>query len=99
MSPVTNNTKAEEDSKHRYNASAIMSCLRFLLPLSNRRMGFISELLRATEQPVPDQVPVVYVDRQASVSERLSCPQKSVFYQIYEELKAKNINFRFVYIN
>ena len=98
MSPVADNTKTEEDLNHRYNASAIMSSLRFLLPLSNRRMGFISELLRATEQPVPDQVPVVYVDRQASVSERLSCPQKSVFYQIYDELKAKNINFRFVYI-
>lgn len=96
VSLVTDSPIGPEDSKYRYNASSILSSLRFLLPLSHRRMGIIAELLRATEQPLPDQTPVVYIDRRISLAERLSCPRKSVFYQIFEELKGENMSFRFV---
>lgn len=91
---VTRNPKKHEESTQRYNASSILSSLRFLLPLSSRRIGIIGELLRATEQPLPDQVPVVYVDRRTSVAERLCSPETSVFYQIFDELKGENMNFR-----
>ena len=78
------------------SGGCILSSLRFLLPLSNRRAGILSELLRATEQPLPDQAPVVYVDRRSSVKERLNDPKTSVFYQVFQSLKAENINFRLV---
>ena len=85
-----------EEGNSKSNASRILSSLRFLLPLSNRRAGILAELLRATEQPLPDQAPVVYVDRRSSVKERLNNPTTSVFYQIFESLKAENMNFRLV---
>ena len=78
------------------NSSRILSSLRFLLPLSNRRAGVLSELLRATEQSLPDQAPVVYVDRRSSVKDRLDNPTTSVFYQIFKSLKVENMNFRLV---
>jgi septal ring factor EnvC (AmiA/AmiB activator) len=78
------------------NASRILSTLRFLLPLSNRRAGVLSELLRTTEQPLPDQASVVYVDRRTSVKDRVNSPPTSVFYQIFESLKVENMNFRLV---
>ena len=80
------------------NASRILSSLRYLLPLSNRRAGILTELLRATEQPLPDQAPVVYVDRRSSVKERLNNPTTSVFYQIFESFKGENMNFRLVIV-
>ncbi|XP_028406216.1 uncharacterized protein LOC114528733 isoform X2 [Dendronephthya gigantea] len=83
-----------ESKREKSNASRILSCLRFLLPLSNRRTGILSELLRATEQPLPEQAPVVYVDRRACVKQRLDNPATSVFYQIFESLKAENMSFR-----
>jgi hypothetical protein len=89
-------TPEKESSKS--NAGRILSCLRFLLPLSNRRAGILAELLRATEQPLPDQAPVVYVDRRSSVKERVNNPTSSVFYQIFESLKAENMNFRLVFV-
>lgn len=84
------------EKKDKSNASRILSSLRYLLPLSNRRAGILTELLRATEQPLPDQAPVVYVDRRSSVNERLNNPATSVFYQIFESLKGENMNFRLV---
>lgn len=85
-----------ETKRSKSNATFILSCLRFLLPLSSRRTGILSELLRATEQPLPEQAPVVYVDRRACVKQRLDNPATSVFYQIFESLKAENMSFRSV---
>lgn len=85
-------------AKGSSNVSRILSNLRFLLPLSNRRTGILTELLRATERPLPDQAPVVYVDRRSSVEERLNDPKSSVFYQIFESLKAENMDFRLVIV-
>lgn len=82
--------------KSKSNSCSILYNLRFLLPLSNRRAGILSELLRATEQPLPEQVPVVYIDRKMSVKDRLMNPKTSVFYQIFESLKSENVSFRFV---
>lgn len=92
-------SRTPEKANDKSNASCILSSLRFLLPLSSRRGGILSELLRVTEQPLPDQAPVVYVERRSSVKERLNNPNSSVFYQIYESLKGENMNFRFVTIN
>ncbi|XP_046857635.1 uncharacterized protein LOC124451045 [Xenia sp. Carnegie-2017] len=80
--------------KSKSNSCSILYNLRFLLPLSNRRAGILAELLRATEQPLPEQVPVVYIDRKMSVKDRLMNPKTSVFYQIFESLKSENVSFR-----
>eukprot|EP00794_Sanderia_malayensis_P004582 gene4582-5184_t len=100
-STMNKQSKADDDSvikntpKNRYNLQALLPKCRFLFPLTSKRLSIIKELLRTSETFSSHPCYVARVDRRVPLKERHKHSlSNSVFMQLYNSLKNKELNYR-----
>ena len=81
----------------RYHPHLLLAKSRFLFPLTSKRICLIKELLRISETDSLHPCNVAKIDRRVPLKERHKYPpSNTVFMQMFNALKNKELDFRFV---